>query len=310
MTASLYLYCQVDKAIRGKFQRLLASSTMIGTSTQHMTTEDRLTDLLILLLMRAIIPTQIVGKYNDAPFYITHPDLHNRNIIINKKPNRGAESRTVRASDYHESTHTVSSPAASQETTKTVLHNQERQEPIKITGVIDWDAAHPIPLQCAAIYPKFLETLPGAEFPDLPADYKAPDLSSEKNLFLSLFGGKELAATGDQMVTDLIRCGSWERDFFTIALTRGDVRSKWFQHWLAQQPSNVCANVDQKHDFSLGDTKNLWNGLWGFLSHEANRSAVTKCEGWELVARVVLQLEQYEKIASERLCTQSSEFCR
>lgn len=208
MTASLYLHYQVDKAIRGKFQRLLALNATVITNAQRTTMEDGLTDLLILLLMRAIIPTQIVGKHNDAPFYITHPDLHNRNIIVNRKPSQDTESRSVRTSDHHESTYPVSSPSASRETTKPLSHGQERNEPIKITGIIDWDAAHPIPLQCAAIYPKFLETLPGAEFPDLPAEYKAPDLNLQKKCFLDFFGRKELTATGNQMVTDLIRCGS------------------------------------------------------------------------------------------------------
>lgn len=113
--------------------------------------------------------------------------------------------------------------------------NESNPDKLKVVGIIDWDNAQPIPLQCAAIYPKFLETLPGAEFPDLPKVYKKPDLNHEKATFLDIFSKQERQRTGTTIVSDLIRNGSWERDFFHVALRRGDVRLKWFQWWKKEE---------------------------------------------------------------------------
>lgn len=304
MTASMYLHQIADASIRGKFQRLLAEDAAEISKAKHKTLEDRFADLLRLFLMRGLIATQVIGEYNDASFYITHPDLHNRNIVINAKPAYDGKSRPVRTKHFCKSaTSASSSPKPGfRKRAMSTSSGGPKLPPIKIAGIIDWDSAHPIPLQCAAIYPKFIETLPGAEFPDLPPGYKTPDMEPEKEFFLDIFSRKEFKTTGDQVVTDLIRYGSKDRDFFTTALQRGNIRAKWFEHRYGNRANKPYLHAQE---FNLEDARLMWDGLQGFLSHERNWRAVNQHGGWYLVLNVLLQLESLEELETERLWVNS-----
>lgn len=206
-TASSYLHRLTDDAVKGKFERLLAKDTMERAVILNTTMNDRFTDLLTIFLMRALIPKHVVGKYNDSSFYITHPDLHNRNIIIEGRPisdsfTNVTQMKKVSITSTLDHSNSFHSPS------EVVTLANVKPDGLKIVCIVDWDAAHPLPLQAAAIYPKFLETLPGAEFPDIPKNYQAPNLEREKTLFLRLLGQKEHEQTGHTIVTDLIKNGS------------------------------------------------------------------------------------------------------
>ncbi|KAK5105146.1 hypothetical protein LTS08_001420 [Lithohypha guttulata] len=300
MTASSYLHRLADKAIRGKVERLLASNATERTQELRTTMQSRLMDLLILLLMRALIPTQIVGKYNDSYFYITHPDLHNRNIVI--EGNQAGEEviPDIRARGFSTSEspkpqiHLPHRRTVSFETTE-----RAKKDKLKVAGIVDWDAAHPLPLQAAAIYPKFLETLPGAEFPDLPDNYVAPDMTMEKETFVAMLKRKEQKKTGCTTVADLIVNGSWERDFFTVALRRGDVRAKWFPWWKMQAAKQNPKNSFVQEEPRLEDIDNIRTGLQGFLANAQNSSTVQQHSGWLLIWRIVSELDRLEALAQE-----------
>ncbi len=164
-STSSYLHHMADEAIRGKIQRLLANDAEEKTYQLRTTMEHRYQSLLTLLMMRALVPIQIIGQYNDSSFYITHPDLHNRNIITDGKmaPEKPPQLRSMGTCST-----TFKHPLLRQRIRSC---SELKRDKIKINGIVDWDKAHPVPLQCAAIYPKFLETLPEAEFPDLPDNY-------------------------------------------------------------------------------------------------------------------------------------------
>ncbi|KAK5949512.1 hypothetical protein OHC33_009505 [Knufia fluminis] len=296
-TTSTYLNHLADETIRGKIQRLLADDAEEQTQQLKTTMEHRYQDFLTLLMMRALIPTQVIGRYNDSPFYITHPDLHNRNIIIEGKmvPEKPQQLRS------NGSTMSESSAASKHEIPlqrKCSCSDIKRDE-IKINGIVDWDKAHPIPLQCAAIYPKFLETLPGAEFPDLPGNYRAPDLSHEKKMFLDILRKKELAKTGATIVSDLIEKGSWERDFFHVALDRGDVRQKWFAWWKAEQTKQYGKHAGIADELLRCDIDNIRSGLQAFLAKPDNIAVIEQCRGWNLIARVIHDIEMLEMQAMD-----------
>lgn len=304
MTASLWYHRLADKAIRGKIERLLAPDAQERAAELHTTLEARLQDLLTLLLMRALIPRMIVSQYNDSPFFITHPDLHNRNIIL--------EGRQVEDDNIPAVTTRMRFSTGEHSVVNTrprhVLHDCNPSMPIivgpqrdklKLTGIVDWDAAHPLPLQAAAILPKFLETLPGAEFPDLPPKYKAPDLTSEKNTFADILRGKERERTGCTNVSDLIKHGSWERDFFTVSFRRGDVRARWWQWWKAQQAKVRSSDEYVQNELYLEDLRIMHSGLRGFLSKEENFVVIQRCNGWALILRVLHELQKWEDLAIE-----------
>lgn len=302
MTASQYLHRLADEAIRGKLERLLAEDADEISRSLGTTMENRFSDLLTLLLMRSLIATQIVGKYNDSPFYVTHPDLHNRNIIIQGKmvaeePVPQSRPRAF-TSDVLQQARMAQRPVIRR---KALTLNCGKKDKLKLVGIVDWDSAHPVPFQAAATYPKFLETLPGAEFPDLPDDHKAPDLSKEKEIFLGYLRKKEVAATGTNMVSDLINKGSWERDFFTVALRRGDVRLKWVSWYKAQQTRKLSKSPCVQTELSLQDIAGMLNSLAHFLADFGNREAVAGWNGWPLINRVVVELEHLRTEATE-LC--------
>ena len=279
-TATSFLYDLADETIRGKIKRLTAENLAETSKTLRTTVEARYQDLLTLFHMRSLIQSIVIGKYNDSPFYITHPDLHNRNIIIegeaipeqSKPPNESSRLRFLEPGVYE---------------SKSVPPIEGYLE---LTGLVDWDAAHPLPLQLAAIYPKFLETLPGAEFPDLPSNYMPPDFNREKELFLSLLSRKEQFKTGCTIVSDLIRNGSWERDFFTVALKRGDVRAKW-REWYHKDKFPDCA---QARPCTAEDAVNMQREVTAYLQKHKNFAAAGEVGGHMLVWRVMIDLLQIE----------------
>lgn len=133
-TATSYLTHLSDCAITGKFERLLADDAHERSEALGLNILDRLTDLLTLLMMRASTGDIIIGKYNDSPFYITHPDLHNRNIIIQGKPvvddfsSASCRNSTKRQPQYRsEVTHSAKSRSSEDSST----------EKLKLAGVVD-----------------------------------------------------------------------------------------------------------------------------------------------------------------------------
>ena len=301
-STSNYLYRLVDDTICRKIERLTAEDAEEQCQILRITMDVRYTDLLTLLMMRAMIPSQIVGRYNDSPFYLTHPDLHNRNIIIEGKPIH--ESCPTLARNHSSAAACQPIPLQESQTkhTRTISFTKPNGSPpdkLKIVGIIDWDAAQPIPLQCAAIYPKFLETLPGAEFPDLPENYKPPDLDQEKEMYLEIFRKKELQQTGKTVVADLIKDSSWERDFFHVALARGDVRLEWFQSWKKEQVEQGLKHILLSDEFLQKDVNNIRAGLHGFLAHRKNIDLLDASCAWPLIWKVSIDLEQFETRAAE-----------
>lgn len=129
-TATSYLVHLADNAVTGKFERLLANDAHQRSEALGMTMLDRLTDLFTLLIMRGSIADIVVGKYNDSPFYITHPDLHNRNIIIEGTPvveilSSSATSPSSTKSGYPREAHSA--------TDTTSVQDQK----LNLAGVID-----------------------------------------------------------------------------------------------------------------------------------------------------------------------------
>jgi len=264
--------------------------------------DGRYTDLLTLLMMRALIPTQVIGVYNDSPFYITHPDLHNRNIIIEGKPLQEPPAIPTRKRSFTPTGGAIPLQEGQPQRPRAASlagPNSSKPDKLKVVGIIDWDKAQPVPLQCAAIYPKFLETLPGAEFPDLPDDYKPPNLDREKEIYLEALGKKELQHTGKTIVTELTGNGSWERDFFHVALGRGDVRLKWLQWWKKEQVEQGLKPTWLWDEFLQKDIDNIRAGLQGFLGVQRNRDTVGASHGWEMMARILVDLERFETVAAE-----------
>lgn len=293
ITASLWYHRLADKAIRGKIERLLAEDDAERTEEMHTTMEARLQDLLTLLLMRSLIPTITVGKYNDSPFYITHPDLHNRNIIL-----EGYQVEEANIPGCWRHVWTGQDPDIQGRSSRRLVRSPGRDK-LKLAGIVDWDAAHPLPLQAAAIWPKFLETLPGAEFPDLPSDYEASDMTAEKDAFLEILRAKEVERTGCTIVSDLISHGSWERDFLTVALRRGDVRIKWWQWWKGQQVYTHNKHIFVQHELRLDDVHLMRTGLCGFLKHAENNRVIQQCQGQTLIWKILYELDRLEILAIE-----------
>lgn len=249
-----------------------------------------------------MIPTQVIGVHNDSPFYIMHPDLHNRNIIIEGKPLQEPPAIPTRKRSFTPTGDAISLQEGQPQRPRAASiagPDSSKPDKLKVVGIIDWDKAQPVPLQCAAIYPKFLETLPGAEFPDLPNDYKPPNLDHEKETYLEIFSKKELQHTGKTIVTDLIRNGSWERDFFHVALGRGDVRLKWLQWWKKEQVEQGLKHTWLWGDFLQKDIDNIRAGLQGFLGVQKNRDTVGASHGWAFIWRIVVDLERFQTVAAE-----------
>jgi len=296
------LHNLVDDTICGKIERLTADDAQEQAAILRTTMDGRYNDLLTLLMMRSLIPTQVVGMYNDSPFYITHPDLHNRNIIIEGKPLQEPPAIPTRKQSSTQTGGVIPLREGQLQRPRVASFaepNVSKPDNLKVVGIIDWDKAQPVPLQCAAIYPKFLETLPGAEFPDLPDDYMPPNLHDEKQTYLEVFSKKELQHTGKTVVTDLIRDGSWERDFFHVALGRGDVRQKWLQWWKKEQVEHGLKHTWLWNDFLQEDIDNIRAGLQGFLRVKKNRATVHAARGWGLITRVALDLERFETVAAD-----------
>lgn len=132
-TATSYLLQLADKTITGKFERLLADDAHQKSETLGISMHDRLDDLLTLLMMRASIHEIVIGRYNDSPFYINHPDLHNRNIIIQGKPVVDEFSRSHRLFSTNEShcLHQIHNAAG------TTSSEAMSKENIKVAGVVD-----------------------------------------------------------------------------------------------------------------------------------------------------------------------------
>ena len=288
-SASLYLHRLADEAITAKLGRLLAVDAQEQAESLGISMDDRMADLLTLCLMRSLIPEQILGKYNDSPFYINHPDLHNRNIIIQGEPIHDQPDLTT------EEFWQLSKEPKGKDSV-----SQECIQDIKIAGIVDWDAAHPLPLQLAAIYPKFLETLPGAQFPDLPKNYERPDLEEEKRIFLQLFKKKEKVATGYTVASDLLEHGSWERDFFTESFRNGGIRVKWLEWWKnrAGQSQSLISDIPGS-PLDLETYSKMRLGLAQYLQKQAHRDNVDRQSGWDLVARTFLKLDGLEAEAVE-----------
>lgn len=285
---------------------LLSYDDFISEGKSRRSVDQAITDLLVLFMMRSFIPDYVLGRYNDSPFYITHPDLHNRNIVIEGCPVPEEPLHTPplapRARGF---TGTGDHPIVVQTATafargrvSSPVEKMEKPDYLKVVGIIDWDAAHPIPLQAAAIMPKFLETLPGAEFPDLPIDYVEPDLRQEKEMFLEILGEKEMQQNRNNLVSDLVRNGSWKRDLFTVALRRGDVRTKWLQWWTKQQLSRRrSASYEREYAWTQRDLKNMCHGAQEFLAKADNHRAIATEGTSSLMWRIVLELERLEEAA-------------
>ena len=132
-TATSYLFQLADQTITGKVERLLADDAHKKSETLGMSMHDRLDDLLTLLMMRASIHKIIIGRYNDSPFYITHPDLHNRNIIIQGKPvvDKFMRSHRSFSTGGSQCLHQIHSAAG---TTPSKAMSKEK---INVAGVVD-----------------------------------------------------------------------------------------------------------------------------------------------------------------------------
>lgn len=206
-----------------QINKLLAS---FATAERWPIRED-ICDLFGVLMLRSQVQDYIVIQFNDSPFVIAHPDLHDRNIIV---------SGTLRGSD-NDLLATTQTPAKKSWTRRIgetlapnptkVLAPAEDEHEVNIAGIVDWDEAHPVPLQVATIYPKFLDTVPGGGFPNLAEDYRSPDTTQDKALFIKLLAEREKQVAGHTFISELMADGSEERNFFTKSLSYKCIRDHW-----------------------------------------------------------------------------------
>lgn len=116
-------------------------------------------------------------------------------------------------------------------------------------------------------------------------------------MFLEIFKKKEHAATSHTIVADLIENGSWERDFFTVALRCGDVRANWFQWWRTKQAKDHSKPSAVGETLLLKDVESMALSLFGYLGKARHRATVNDNHGWAFVWRIILLLENLEASA-------------
>ncbi len=117
-------------------------------------------------------------------------------------------------------------------------------------------------------------------------------------MFLDMLRKKEFDKTGATIVSIMIENGSWERDFFHVALDRGDVRLKWFEWWKREQVKQYGKHPGVADELLLRDVDNIRAGLQAFLARPENMSIVEECRAWSLIARVVHDIEKLEAEAA------------
>lgn len=102
---------------------------------------------------------------------------------------------------------------------------------------------------------------------------------------------------GGTVVADLIQNGSWERDFFTVSLRRGDVRVKWCQWWHNKQDKEHAKPTQVRETLLLKDVENMRNGLVCYMGKAKHQTVINRNHGWLLVWHVFLHLEALETSA-------------
>lgn len=116
-------------------------------------------------------------------------------------------------------------------------------------------------------------------------------------MFLQILREKELAAAGHTIVSDLIEYGSWERDFFTVSLRRGDVRVRWYDWWLRREAKEHAKPAQMREALLLKDVDKMRNGLVSYMGKISHRTVISDNSGWFLIWRIILMLEGLETSA-------------
>jgi hypothetical protein len=120
--------------------------------------------------------------------------------------------------------------------------------------LIDWDAAFALPLQKSAVWPKLLETIPGAIPPHLPEPLHNLDFSADKAHFLSVFSQKEQQRTGKTDIAKLIETSS-ERNFFEMSHHYQTVHPEFVARFCGRSRGNLEAALGEVEGF-LGNGSN------------------------------------------------------
>lgn len=290
ITTTKYMFGLVDESINKLFE--------LFASTQCWPSREDVRDLFGLLMLRSQVQDYVVIQYNDSPFVISHPDLHDRNIIV---------SGTLHGSDNDllASTTTPVKKSWTRRLGETlaphptkVLAPAEDELGVNIAGIVDWDEAQPVPLQVATIYPKFLDTAPGGGFPNLAQDYRPPDTTQDKALFVKLLAAREKKATGHTFISELLADGSEERNFFTKSLSYKCIRDHWMMRHRRAFHDGAIVQAD------LADAQVGWGGYLHERQQQQQQQRKAKMKipasewSWICVF-MTLQLDEMEKYSAD-----------
>lgn len=115
---------------------------------------------------------------------------------------------------------------------------------LKSNSIIGWHLAFAYPLQKAATLPFLFESIPGCTPRAGGEALKAIDRAPEKGYFLSIFAAKEMARTGETLVSELIQT-CHERAYFELSHHYHSVRAEFVNQPGFYTADTVSAAIDQ-----------------------------------------------------------------